>query len=360
MAQRLLFWAASLSLLTASLPAQAVFDNTYCVVESSKTDGTYHTLGRKVKGYNQGSSCLERILFKEGKSFQIKLNETVFFDLPEDVDSDNDSYSFSLDGSDADYVEIDGTELDEDSCALRFNVPHVQVKSLTVRVHKLAQAICSDLEADPVQYSQVTIIADDDLDQDKVSDESDNCPHIKNDTQIDQDNDGLGDVCDPCPNNPNNHPGVCQNLGLQLPDLPTPPPLPEPTPEPTAEPVVSPTPLPATPTPLPTEAPEEDVEVEVPPADANDVDADGTANDTDNCPAIANGGQEDTDSDGIGDACDPSPSVAGSTSEDSDFVEISSGASNGCSLVSQTSGLGSLGFLLFLLPVFWIRKRESK
>ncbi len=358
MARRFLFWATSLSLLTASLPAQAVFDNTYCVVESSKTDDTYHTLGRKVKGYNKGTSCLERILFKEGKSFQIKLTKTVFFDFPEDVDSDDDSYNFVLDGGDADYVEIDGTALDEDSCALRFNVPNVQVKSLTVRVHKLEQALCSDLQDDPVQHSQVTIIADDDADQDKVVDESDNCPNFKNDDQADQDNDGLGDPCDPCPNNPNNHPGACKNLGLQLPDLPTPPPLPEPTPEPTAEPVVTPTPIPATP--IPTEAPEEDVEVEVPPADANDVDADGTANDGDNCPAIANEGQEDTDGDGIGDACDPNPSVAGSTSEDSDFVEINSGASSGCSLISQVQGNGALGFLMFLLPAFWAWKRKSK
>jgi hypothetical protein len=38
-------------------------------------------------------------------------------------------------------------------------------------------------------------------------------------------------------------------------------------------------------------------------ADADD-DGDGVADTTDNCPYVANNGQEDSDGDGIGDACD--------------------------------------------------------
>ncbi len=39
----------------------------------------------------------------------------------------------------------------------------------------------------------------------------------------------------------------------------------------------------------------------------NDTDGDGISDATDNCPAVANPGQEDTDGDGLGDACDSTP-----------------------------------------------------
>jgi len=45
--------------------------------------------------------------------------------------------------------------------------------------------------------------------------------------------------------------------------------------------------------------------------DLTDADGDGVPDADDNCPAIANPGQEDADQDGVGDACDPPPPVSG-------------------------------------------------
>jgi hypothetical protein len=49
-----------------------------------------------------------------------------------------------------------------------------------------------------------------------------------------------------------------------------------------------------------------------------DTDGDGVANDSDNCPAIYNPGQEDGDSDGVGDLCDNCTTVANADQQDSD------------------------------------------
>lgn len=44
---------------------------------------------------------------------------------------------------------------------------------------------------------------------------------------------------------------------------------------------------------------------------AGDSDGDGTCNDVDNCPTVANADQADSDGDGVGDACDQCPAVFG-------------------------------------------------
>jgi hypothetical protein len=49
-----------------------------------------------------------------------------------------------------------------------------------------------------------------------------------------------------------------------------------------------------------------------------DTDGDGTFDDEDNCPALANAGQEDLDADGVGDVCDNCPDEANADQADAD------------------------------------------
>lgn len=108
-----------------------------------------------------------------------------------------------------------------------------------------------------------------DSDADGVRDESDDCPYIADPGQVDQDGDGVGDLCDPKP---------CQaSSGYGTP----PDPIPTCPNARTAQATASPTPRPLA-----------------------DSDGDGVVDVSDNCPGIPNFDQRNQDGDRLGDACD--------------------------------------------------------
>ena len=124
------------------------------------------------------------------------------------------------------------------------------------------------LDSDKV--SQSTVFAGmstpDDTDGDGIPNAEDNCPTVfnparplDNGKQENTDGDALGDACDPCPFDKDTQ--KCSAPGTVKPDR----------------------------------------------------DGDGVENAVDNCPDIANAGQEDSDKDGFGNVCDPCPNEAGAS-----------------------------------------------
>lgn len=80
-----------------------------------------------------------------------------------------------------------------------------------------------------------------------------------------------------------------------------------------------------------------------------DSDGDGAANNTDNCPGLANPAQSDGDSDGRGDACDNCPTVANADQADLD----SDGSGDLCDSCTDSDGdgFGNPGFPLNTCPL---------
>jgi hypothetical protein len=153
-------------------------------------------------------------------------------------------------------------------------------------------------------------VCDPDDDNDGIPDETDNCPFTANPDQVDSDGNGVGDACE----NDKDGDGISDELD-NCPDIPN-----------TAQ----------------VDTDDDGI------GDAcdSDDDNDGVDDDEDNCPLIANAGQEDNDGDGIGDLCDPDDDNDGVPDQDDNCPLISNpnqedsdgdGIGDACDMVSSYS-----------------------
>ncbi len=139
---------------------------------------------------------------------------------------------------------------------------------------------CADTDNCPTIFNNPQVDGDNDL----VGDACDNCILVQNPMQLDDDGDGAGNLCDPCPDDA-----------------------------------------------------------------LDDADGDGFCADVDNCPAIFNDPQTDSDNDGVGNACDNCDLIPNSGQEDFD----GDGEGDLCDLCTDIDmdGAGNPGFPLNTCPL---------
>ncbi len=153
----------------------------------------------------------------------------------------------------------------------------------TLGVYQLCVDVLNDCVSESSSPSPlcktISVLYQNDNDEDGILNEGDNCINISNPDQLDSDNDTVGDLCDNCPtlSNPNQEDCNNNNIG----DI---------------------------------------CEVFI------DTDCDGIYDSEDNCPGISNHFQIDQNNNNIGDACEDFPKLGINTQDPKSELHLSNGS----------------------------------